>query len=148
MSVTFSDSHDSSDRPQADIDWIHRNQFGPGRWIVGQHTHTWQPPTDVFETDDAMVVRVEVAGMREADFNVTLRDHLLLISGVRTDPSPKVAYHQLEIRYGEFRTDVPLHWLVDEEGVTATYQDGFLLVRLPKAQSRRVRVVEIGEHSE
>jgi HSP20 family molecular chaperone IbpA len=53
-----------------------------------------------------------------------------------------VAYHQLEIRYGEFRTEVYLHWAVEHDGIVATYSDGFLQVVLPKIHSRRVRVGE------
>jgi HSP20 family protein len=99
----------------------------------------------VYETDDAVVVRVEIAGMREADFTVTLHDQLLTITGARSDPSSKVAYHQLEVRYGEFKSEVYLHWPVDQAGITATYQDGFLIVVLPKAKPRRVPVTEAGE---
>ena len=112
-------------------------------WHV--RSNIWSPPADVYETDDAVVVRVEIAGMREADFTVTLHDQLLTITGARSDPSAKVAYHQLEVRYGEFRSEVYLHWPVEQGGITATYQDGFLLVVLPKARPRRVPVVETGE---
>ena len=145
MAIVVSDSHDPSDRTQVEIDRMRQEHFEPGRWLVWQHSHTWRPPTDVYETDEAVVVRVEIAGMRETDFNVTLHDQLLVISGARTDPSPKVAYHQLEVRYGDFRVEVTLHWQVDEARVTASYQDGFLVVALPKARNRRVKVIEIGE---
>lgn len=101
------------------------------------------PPTDVYECDEEVVVRVEVAGMKESDFNVSLTDRLLVVSGVREDPSPKVAYHQMEVRYGEFRTEVFLHWPVDQEHITATYTEGFLHVTLPKMTARRVRVVDV-----
>lgn len=143
MAFIFSESHDSSDRSM-DLDRIRRDSFEPGRWIIWQNTQTWRPPTDVFETDDNVIVRVEIAGMREADFNVVLHEQLLTITGVRVDPSPKVAYHQLEVRYGEFRTEVYSHWAVERGGIAATYQDGFLAVVLPKAHARRVQVIEAG----
>jgi HSP20 family protein len=111
-------------------------------WQTGQ---TWRPPTDVFETDDAVVVRVEIAGMRDADFVVTLNDQLLIVSGQHADPAAKVAYHQLEVRYGEFRTEVYLHWSVEQADITAVYQDGFLIITLPKARVRQVRVVDVSE---
>ena len=143
MAFIFSESHDSSDRSM-DLDRIRRDSFEPGRWIIWQNTQTWRPPTDVYETDDEVIVRVEIAGMREADFNVVLHEQLLTITGVRVDPSPKVAYHQLEVRYGEFRTEVYLHWAVERGGIAATYQDGFLVVVLPKSHARRVPVIETG----
>lgn len=142
MAFIFNESHESPDRYQIDLDRLKRDPFEAGRWVVWQHAQTWRPPTDVFETDDAVIVRVEIAGMHEADFTVTLHEQLLSITGVRTDPSPKVAYHQLEVRYGEFKSEVYLHWAVDPAGISASYQDGFLVVVLPKARARRVKVVD------
>ena len=145
MAFIFSESHDTPERSQLDYERLKRDSFGAGQWLVWRNSNTWRPPTDVYETDDAVVVRVEIAGMRDADFVVTIHDQLLIISGARTDPSPKVAYHQFEVRYGEFRTEVFLHWAVEQATITATYQDGFLTVTLPKAQVRRVQVTDAGK---
>ena len=128
MAFIFTESHDPADRFPVDLDRIRRDSLEPGHWAVWPHSNTWRPPTDVYETDDAVVVRVEIAGMREADFTVTLHEQLLTITGTRGDPSSKVAYHQLEVRYGEFRSEVHVHWPVEQAGITATYQDGFLVV--------------------
>jgi HSP20 family protein len=144
MAFIFNESHDSPERFQVELDRLRRDSLTPGRWVVWQHSQTWRPPTDVYETDEAVVVRVEIAGMREADFTVTLRDQLLIVTGTRIDPSPKVAYHQLEVRYGDFRTEVYLHWSVEAAAITAVYEDGFLVVMLPKARQRRVPVVDVG----
>jgi HSP20 family protein len=144
MGLIF-ESHESSERAAADLDRLRRSSFDQGRWVMWPSGQMWRPPTDVFETDDAVIVRVEIAGMRDADFVVTQNNQLLTISGRRDDPSPKVAYHQLEVRYGDFRTEVYLHWSVEQSDITAVYQDGFLVVTLPKAKVRRVRVVEGGE---
>jgi len=144
MSLIF-ESHEPSDRTPADLERLRRNSFEPGRWAMWSTGQAWRPPTDVFETDDAVIVRVEIAGMRDADFVVTLHDHLLTVSGQRADPAAKVAYHQLEVRYGEFRTEVYLHWAVEQTDIAAVYQDGFLIITLPKARVRQVRVLDVGE---
>jgi HSP20 family protein len=128
---------------QSEMDHLYQEMLAPGRWVVVRHTYTWRPPTDVYETDEHVVIRVEVAGMKETDFHVSLVERLLVISGVRQDPSPKVAYHQMEIRYGEFRTEVYLHWAVERDHITATYTSGFLQVTLPKVTPRRVHVVDV-----
>ncbi len=141
------DSSEDRERAQAEMDRLYQEIMVPGRWVVLRHTHAWRPPTDVYETDEQVIVRVEVAGMNEKDLAVTLTDRLLVISGMRHDPRPKVAYHQMEIRYGEFRTEVYVHWAVDENAIAAHYADGFLEVVLPKAQARRVPVVEVGNPS-
>jgi HSP20 family protein len=134
-------------RAQAEMDRLYQEMVVPGRWVVVRHAHAWRPPTDVYETDENVVVRVEVAGMKEADLSVSLVDRVLIITGVRQDPSPKVAYHQMEIRYGDFRTEVFLHWAVEQENIVATYTDGFLQVMLPKVGARRVRVVQVNNEN-
>jgi HSP20 family protein len=138
------DRDDPYDRRRARFDQLFTEMVGPTRWAVVHHTHAWRPPTDVFETDEAVIIRVEVAGMRESDFSVTLADQLLIVTGYRQDPSPKVAYHQLELRYGDFRVEVYLHWAIGESNVQAVYENGFLQVVLPKARKQQIRIVDTG----
>ena len=54
------------------------------RW--GMSEAVWRPPTDVYETDDSVVVVVEIAGLGEGDYTITLSGRTLLISGERRDP--------------------------------------------------------------
>jgi HSP20 family protein len=111
------------------------------RWVTGRHVRVWHPPTDVFETESHVVVQIEVAGMRRDDFYITLEDRRLLISGVRAhSPTSPGAYHQLEVNFGEFRSEIELPGPVEIEGIEAEYEDGFLRVTLPKAKPRRVEI--------
>jgi HSP20 family protein len=96
----------------------------------------WQPPTDVYETEEAIIVRLEIAGMNEADFSIVLDGRYLSIRGVRQDMSERRAYHQMEIRFGEFSVDVERPAVVDVENVQAIYQNGFLKIMLPKVHIR------------
>jgi HSP20 family molecular chaperone IbpA len=114
----------------------------PGqRWVATRQHKIWRPPTDVYETDTCIVVKVEIAGMAESDFVIALESRRLIISGVRHDPAAKVGYQQMEILYGHFETDVHVPRAIDEDGIEATYQNGFLSVTLPKAQPRQVPIV-------
>ena len=115
--------------------------WGDG-WIIRRHACAWQPPTDVYEDDDGIVVRVEVAGMDSEDFSISLAGHTLVIAGTRIDPAPKRTYHQMEIRFGEFRAEVHLPWQVEPEDAEASYEEGFLTVRLPRPRSQHVPVVK------
>jgi len=101
-------------------------------WQVRSQSHIWSPPTDVFEVENAYIVRVEVAGMRQQDFSVQIENKFLKISGVRTDRSERRAYHQMELRFGEFNTIVAIPGLVDADNSIAEYEDGFLTVTLLK----------------
>lgn len=111
------------------------------RWVSARQHKTWRPPTDVYETDDCVVVKVEIAGMEEGDFAISLDGKRLIISGVRRDPAAKLGYQQMEILYGHFETDVHLTRAINEDTIEATYQSGFLSVRLPKVKPHQVPVV-------
>lgn len=113
------------------------------RWISARQHKTWHPPTDVYETDDCVVVKVEIAGMEEQDFAISLDGKTLTISGIRRDPAAKLGYQQMEILYGHFETDVHLTRAIDEDGIEALYQNGFLCVQLPKVKPRQVPVVSV-----
>jgi HSP20 family protein len=110
------------------------------RWRISSRPHAWRPPTDVFETNDALIIRVEVAGMRESDFTISLVERNLTIRGVRQDASERRSYHQMEIAFGEFTSEVELPFVVLADRVEATYRDGFLHIRLPIAQPKHIKV--------
>ena len=109
-------------------------------WRIAMRPHVWRPPTDVYETEEVIVIRVEIAGMREQDFSVALEDRTLTIRGIRSDISERRAYHQMEIPFGEFSTEVELPAPIVNEGVEAVYRDGFLLITLPKARPQHIQV--------
>jgi len=110
-------------------------------WRLTMRTPTWRPPTDVYESEETLVVRVEIAGMREQDFVIQLSGRTLTIRGARQDLPERRAYHQMEIRFGEFSIDLELPFHVDADQVQATYSNGFLRVQLPKARSRQIPIM-------
>jgi HSP20 family protein len=147
---------DGIEQMEAEMDRLLDEAIPPRRWLPLRYVRTWRPPTDVYETDDSVVVQVEIAGMEEGDavftskFTISLADRNLTISGVRRDPLPEsqaltLSYQQMEIRYGEFETEVYLPWAIVEEEIEATYEDGFLRVVLPKAKAQKLPVVETRE---
>jgi HSP20 family protein len=117
-----------------------REIFHSVGWQVS--SGVWSPPTDAYETEEDYLVRVEVAGMREADFEVTFEDRILLVRGLRPDVAERRAYHQMEIRFGKFSTAVIIPGPVDLERSEAAYQDGFLTVRLPKVKPTEMKIEE------
>ena len=98
---------------------------------------TWSPPTDVYETEENCVIKVEVAGMRDEDFEVAFENNILMIHGHRPDRNEKRAYHQMEIRFGRFEIAVEVPVVVDIERSIAEYKDGFLVIILPKVNSKQ-----------
>ncbi|MBN1955999.1 MAG: Hsp20/alpha crystallin family protein [Anaerolineae bacterium] len=110
-------------------------------WMIVRRAQCWEPPTDVYETEEGLVVQVEIAGICEDDIDITLNERTLVIQGVRVDAERKRSYHQMEIRYGEFRSEVYLPAAVDAERVEATYENGLLRICFPFPPARQVNVV-------
>jgi HSP20 family protein len=101
-------------------------------WRV--RANVWHPPTDVYETEDSLVVKMEIAGMRDEDLEVVVQGNLLMISGTRSDSLERKAYHQMEIPFGRFSVSIELPVRVNTDNASAEYKDGFLTIQFPKEQ--------------
>jgi len=115
---------------------------GGKRWRNGVRSSIWRPPTDVFENEQEVIVRVEIAGMREDDFSISLTGDRLTVRGNRPDIQEKRAYHQMEIFFGEFNVEVNLPAPVLADQVVAEYQAGFLRLVFPKDKPKKIQVSE------
>ena len=111
-------------------------------WQVQVRAGVWSPPTDVYETKNNYVVRVEIAGMHEDDFEITVENNFLLINGSRPDIPERRAYQQMEIRYGKFETVIGLPGPINLESSHADYSEGFLTITLSKTKPSQIKVVE------
>jgi HSP20 family protein len=107
-------------------------------WHV--RSNIWSPPTDVYETEENYVVKVEIAGMRDEDFEVAFEDRILIVRGYRPDLNERRAYHQMEIRFGRFEVAVEIPGSLDMERASAEYKDGFLNMVLPKLNPKQDKV--------
>jgi HSP20 family protein len=127
----------------------HSKKFDPFAEIFGDLSERfqgdrWQPAVDVFETETAVVVRFEIAGVRKANLRVTVDGDLLRVSGVR---KPKAEgdvrrLHQMEIAFGPFERSVRIEIPFDSSGVSAHLEDGFLRITLRK-QSDEPHNIEV-----
>lgn len=96
----------------------------------------WRPLVDIYEAVHELVIKVEIAGMSEEDFDVVLYDDTLVIEGARScqlAAQEEIRFHVAEVRYGPFTLEVSLPVIdVDRDRVHARYERGFLYVTLPK----------------
>ncbi len=98
----------------------------------GQTASLWRPPTDVYETQDAVVILIEIAGMDPDRIQVEFSDKILRVSGTRADKLRRAAAHCLEVQYGDFASEVYLPGQYNLDAIDAEYKDGFLTIALPK----------------
>ena len=98
----------------------------------------WVPNTDVYTTDNGLVVKVELAGMRNDNLEITVEGNRLRISGTRPDGcrAPKCSFLVMEINYGAFETALELPPGYDLSQAKATYLNGFLRIDVPLAQTQ------------
>ncbi len=92
------------------------------------------PPVDVYQTEDEVVVKAQLPGVKKEDVNVTIQDNTLTIRAEsrREEAIEDEGYFRRELRYGTWARRLPLPAQVDEEQVTATLKDGVLEVRAKK----------------
>jgi HSP20 family protein len=129
-------------RMQKRMDRLFNDMMPNVRWMTVSQHKAWRPPTDVYETDDSVIVKVEVAGMSEEDFAISLSNRTLSVSGIRRDPEEKLAYQQLEIPYGHFQTEIFLPYSVVYDEISAQYENGFLTVVLPKVKKHHIQIMD------
>ncbi len=109
-----------------------------GGVIPGESDLSWKPATDAYETEDAFIVQMDLAGMDPTRIEVLADEKTLVVRGVRQDSSGKGKkhFHKMEINVGPFARRVPLVVEVDPATATARYRSGFLYVTFRKGNSR------------
>jgi HSP20 family protein len=110
----------------------------------------WMPAMDVYETDDELVVTVELPGMSADDVDVSVEDATLTVSGTRAFSSQvkEESYHRIERRYGTFSRAVTLPPQVDTSKVDARFADGVLTVEVTKVEKAKPKKIQVkaGQH--
>ncbi len=105
---------------------------------------SWLPPVDLYEMDEAVVVRLELPGVAASSVRITILDGILKIEGTKetSTPAPQAAEDEKPLRYlclertsGTFSRHVQLKWTIDLAHITAKLANGLLEIRLPKAQA-------------
>ena len=104
--------------------------------IVSASSNLWNPPTDIYETGDNILVKMDISGIKKDNVNISLTDNILTVRGERCGDfkHSKTCFYQVEIRYGLFEKRIIVPKPVIENNIQARYTDGFLVIVLPKAE--------------
>ena len=114
----------------------------------------WQPPVDVVETPDNVLVVIEVPGLTAEELKVEVRGMLVTLSGSKStrlpDEAQRVKFLRVERGHGRFRREIQLFWPVNSHQGTASLADGVLTLTFPKIQEKRqaARRLHIAEHGD
>lgn len=113
-------------------------------------TSTTVPSVNVRETDESFEVEMAAPGMEKKDFNISLEGNTLTITSQKQHQEDKdeSGYNRKEFSYQSFQRSFQLPKdVVDDEKIAAKYENGLLLLTIPKkeeARKKAPRLIEIG----
>ena len=102
------------------------------------HASAWVPPTDIFARDGDLVIRVEVAGVRPDDVDITFSQNVLTVSGTRDTEEGTGGRDSFYIRErfaGAFRRAVTLPEGTDDDQISAEFENGIVEIVVKEAVS-------------
>jgi HSP20 family protein len=106
---------------------------------------SWYPTTDIYETKDDYVFKLELPGLSKEDINIEFNDNTLSIKGERKEEKEvkKENYHRLESYSGTFSRSFNIPKNVDPNKINATMKDGILELRIAKAEEKKTKAIPI-----
>jgi HSP20 family protein len=131
---------------QTEVNRLFDNWSGRSGTAVGERM--WLPAIDVHETKDEFVLALDIPGVSEKDVNISITGDLLTVKGERrfereSGEDTGNTYHRVERLYGKFERSVQLPTMVQTDKVKASYREGVLTVKLPKAEEVKPREIKI-----
>lgn len=111
----------------------------------GSASGHWIPNTDVYSTDAGLVIKVELAGMKSDNLEITVEGNRLRIAGNRPDGcrAPKCTFLVMEISYGPFESVLELPPGYDLGQAKAVYVNGFLRIDVPPARQPQSKTTKV-----
>jgi HSP20 family protein len=108
-------------------------------------TSTWFAPTDVSEDENSLQISMELPGVEPDDVRLSLENNILTIRGEKRQQLDEnnERIHRFERTYGVFERTFALPNTVDPDKIEARYENGVLLVRIPKAERARPREIRV-----
>jgi len=105
----------------------------------------WSPAVDIAEDELEYLVKVELPGVNKDEVKITMQNNILTIRGEKKQEkeTEDLNLHRVERSYGSFQRSFPLPTTVRNDSIEASYKDGVLAIRLPKAEVAKPKQVEV-----
>jgi HSP20 family protein len=113
----------------------------------GRQSQNWVPALDVWETPTEVVYAFDLPGIPEEQISIEVKDETLTISADRekTEETSENGFYRFERRYGTFARAVGLPQGVDQDNISARYENGVLEVRVPKPEEQKPKKIELSK---
>lgn len=103
----------------------------------------WVPPMEILDKKDALVIIAELPGVKIDDVNLSLEDDVITITGEKREEKKEgesdSEYYLWERRFGSFHRAFTLPYAVDQDTISAAFDNGVLTVTLPKAAKAKAK---------
>jgi len=125
--------------------WPQFNRMFEGLGTEENALVAWTPACDIYETDKAIVLKVELPGIKKEEVSVSIENNLLTIHGERKfqEETKRENYYRVERNYGEFFRSFTLPNYIEPAKILAEFKEGLLVVNLPKREEAKAKQVEI-----
>lgn len=106
--------------------------------------HSLVPHTDIYEEEDQLVIKTELPGIDKKDLDITLEgDRLTIKAEKKEEVKEDTTHHTRERYYGQYSRSVRLPYPVKEDSISATFANGVLELRIPKAEEIKAKRIEV-----
>lgn len=111
----------------------------------GISTHIdWKPATNIIETEETLLIEMELPGVAKDDISITLQSNQdLVVKGIKTQPrqeNHKMTYYLFEREFGSFFKKIVIDIPVDTSRIESRMENGVLIIEIPKRNSPRISV--------
>jgi HSP20 family protein len=118
---------------------LFESALGMADFDAPEEPDSWTPVCDMYETDNALVVSLELPGLEQNEIDVRVDGDDLVVSGEREieREQPGEQFHRVERPYGKFLRRFQLPSTVNREAIEASFRDGLLRIRLPNQRDKQ-----------
>ncbi|MFQ6121482.1 MAG: Hsp20/alpha crystallin family protein [Dehalococcoidales bacterium] len=103
------------------------------------------PRMDMYEDKEGLVIKAEFPGVKKKDLNISLEGDVLTIKAEKKQEkvAEEATYYSCERCFGQYTRRLSLPFHADAEQISATFKDGLLKLRLPKAEEAKSKPVKV-----
>ncbi|MGD2269538.1 MAG: Hsp20/alpha crystallin family protein [Desulfobacterales bacterium] len=105
----------------------------------------WRPAVDIYETENGLVLKAELPGIKKEDVSVEIKDNILTLKGDRTADKEisEDNYFRRERCFGSFQRSFNLEHNVQPDKIKAKFKNGILEVEIPKPEQEKPKKITV-----
>ncbi len=140
----FAETSDAFEGLRRRLDWLLTGADDAAVPRPSPGEGAWAPRTDVYESDEAIVLEMELPGLRREDVDIRLTSRALTVTGVRPPfAGPDSRAHAIECWHGRFSRSFSISTAIDPTRARASLTAGVLRLEIPKAAPGPARRIEV-----